>query len=79
MMRSKALSLIVTFPSTTQAMLMEAKCKEFNTPGRMIPIPGEISAGCGLAWKAEPVYREEIEQLIKDQGIQMEGMAEILF
>lgn len=78
-MRKKALTLIITFPSTTQAMLMEAKCKEANTPGRIIPVPGEISAGCGLAWSVQPVYREEVEQLIREQDIKMEGMTEILF
>lgn len=78
-MRKKVMTLIVTFPSTTQAMLMENKCKEFHTPGRIIPVPGEISAGCGLAWSAEPIYCKDIEQLILEQGIQMEGITEILF
>lgn len=78
-MRKKVLTLVITFPSTTQAMLMEAKCKEFNTPGRIIPVPGEISAGCGLAWSVEPSCREEVERLIREQDIKMEGMNEILF
>jgi hypothetical protein len=78
-MRKKVLTLIVTFPSTTQAMRMEMKCKEYNAPGRIIPVPGEISAGCGLAWSVEPIYRNKIEQLILEQDIQMESMTEILF
>lgn len=78
-MRKMVPTLIVTFPSTTQAMLMEAKCKEYNVPGRIIPVPGEISAGCGLAWSAEPAYLDEIKKLITDQGIMMEGIAQILF
>lgn len=78
-MRKKLLTLIISFPSTTQAMLMEAKCRETNTPGRIIPIPGEISAGCGLAWSADPIYRDEILKLMLEHGIKFEQMSELLF
>ena len=30
-----------------------------KVPGRLIPLPREISAGCGLAWRMLP---EEFEQ-----------------
>ena len=51
-MRKKELKLVVTFHTTADAMAMEKTCKEKNAPGRLIPVPRAISAGCGLAWCA---------------------------
>ena len=51
-MRKKELKLVVTFHTTADAMAMEKACKENNTPGRIIPVPRAISAGCGLSWCA---------------------------
>ena len=35
-------------------MAMEDYCHEQKIPGRLIPLPQEISAGCGLAWRMLP-------------------------
>ena len=53
-MREKKDSLLITFPSTTSAMAAECLFQERHLPGRLIPVPGEIRAGCGLAWKTDP-------------------------
>ena len=50
-MRNKREYVILTFHTTTDAMAMEAQCAEQSIPGRLIPIPREITAGCGLAWR----------------------------
>jgi len=60
-MLQKKPTLIITFATTTQAMAMEKFCTQHALPGRLIPVPREITAGCGLSWKARP---EEQEQLI---------------
>ena len=49
-MREKRLWLVVTFPATTAAMAMEILCEKAGLPGRLIPVPREITAGCGMAW-----------------------------
>ena len=59
-MRMKKKTWILTFESTTQAMAAEKYAMEQNLPGRLIPIPREITAGCGLSWKAVPEARDEI-------------------
>ena len=51
-MRKKELKLVVTFHTTADAMAMEKACKAEEVPGRLIPVPRVISAGCGLAWAA---------------------------
>ena len=60
-MLKKKPTLIITFATTTQAMAMEKFCLQQALPGRLIPVPREITAGCGLSWKARP---EEKAQLI---------------
>ena len=42
--------LVITYYTTTAAMAMEKICKEQGVDGRIIPVPGSISADCGLAW-----------------------------
>ena len=53
-MRNKRDYVIFTFRTTTDAMAMEAQCAKQSIPGRLIPIPREITAGCGLAWRIAP-------------------------
>ena len=61
-MREKQHRFVVTFRTTAEAMAMEKRCREAGVPGRLIPLPKEISAGCGLAWRMLP---EELAQLHK--------------
>lgn len=78
-MRKKELKLIVTFHTTADAMAMEKACREDNIPGRLIPVPREISAGCGLAWCALPDQRENILLVMEKKGIEQENLHEIIF
>lgn len=50
-MRKRKLSLVITFADTQKAMDCEKKCKDGGMGERLIPLPGEIATGCGLAWK----------------------------
>ena len=64
--------LIVTFDSTTDAMRMEKEAKAAGLPGRIIPLPTQISAGCGLSWRADPDDKEWLESFMKERGIKPE-------
>ncbi len=68
-MLKKTLSLIVTFQETVQAMAAEAYLQERSLPGRLIPVPREITAGCGLAWKAPPDQKELLCDSLNQAGI----------
>ena len=72
-MRMKKKTWILTFESTTQAMAAEKYAMEQNLPGRLIPIPREITAGCGLSWKAVPEARDEILTALEKAGCHWEG------
>lgn len=78
-MRKKELKLIVTFHTTADAMAMEKACREKNAPGRLIPVPREISAGCGLAWCALPDQRQQLLEIMDEKGIEQENLHEIIF
>lgn len=73
-MRVKVDSLVITFPTTSAAMACEEFCAKKDLPGRMIPVPGQISAGCGLAWKVSPADRPQMERELGAAGIEWSGM-----
>lgn len=77
-MRKKELKLVVTFHTTADAMAMEKACKERKVPGRIIPVPRAISAGCGLSWCAELSDRDRIVSMMKAVGIEEEEIHECL-
>ena len=71
-MVKKKPTLIITFATTTQAMAMEKFCAQQNLPGRLIPVPREITAGCGLSWKALPEHRERLLSALDEAGMKWE-------
>ena len=42
--------IIVSFDSTFDVMECEQLCLAAGVPGRIMPLPGSITAGCGLCW-----------------------------
>ena len=69
-MRKKTLKLVVAFHTTSEAMA--------GVPGRLIPLPTEISAGCGLAWCAELSDRERILPVLGSAGVTEEDVYECM-
>ncbi|WP_232619883.1 DUF3343 domain-containing protein [Parolsenella catena] len=66
-------ALVLTFPTTAAAMACEELCRHAGLPGRMIPVPGQISAGCGLAWKAAPQDQDALVSALAEAGVAVEG------
>lgn len=77
-MRAKELRLIITFDTTAQAMAMERFCKEHGLAGRLIPVPRQITAGCGLAWSAPPEKSQELGEMLEAAGISWNGWRELM-
>ena len=76
-MRAKSPKTVVTFPSTSDAMAMEAAAREHGIPGRIIPVPSQIDAGCGLAWCAEASDRDTLLKAASTYKLAYEGIFEI--
>lgn len=68
-MRVKKPTLVITFKTTTQAMAVEKYCQIHGLPGRIIPVPREITAGCGLSWKAAPADRDVLTAALEESGL----------
>ena len=66
--------LVITFYTTTAAMAMERLCKEQGADGRLIPVPGSITADCGLAWCAKNESEDELLALMVQHGIIPQGI-----
>lgn len=77
-MRERTEKCIVTFRTTTGAMAMERACKAAGVPGRLIPVPRSITAGCGMCWAAPPAAREAVEELVMKQGLDVDGIYAII-
>ena len=72
------MKLVITFHTTTDAMMMEQVCKENDADGRIIPVPRSISAGCGLAWCAKPESLDTLKELMEKHGIIPQEIQECL-
>lgn len=77
-MLQKKLCLVVTFDATAAAMAAEKYCLEKGVPGRLIPVPREITAGCGLAWKAKVDQEEAVTAALEAAGIAYSGVHRVI-
>ena len=68
--------VVFTFHTTTDAMAAESQCKDLG--GRMIPVPGEVTADCGLAWCAEPQLEEVLRSALNTAGIPVQGVYRLM-
>lgn len=56
---------VVTFPNTTAAMAFKVACESEEVPGRLVPIPQSLHAGCGQAWSAPLSTRTQLYALLE--------------
>jgi hypothetical protein len=77
-MRERQKKFVVTFHTTAGAMAMEKACKESGMPGRILPVPRTITAGCGMCWAAPLDARDSIEALVIARHLDVDGLYDIL-
>ena len=73
--RKRVPKVVVAFASTGDAMAVEAAAR--GVPGRMIPVPQTVSAGCGLAWCASAEERDALVQALEGAGLAYEALHEV--
>ena len=78
MMRAKRSYIVLSFRTTVEAMAWEKHCEAEHIPGRLIPLPRELSAGCGLAWRMEPAEYEQKKEQIHTFGIETDQSVELV-
>ena len=77
-MREKIEKFVVTFRTTAGAIAMERTCHATDVPGRLIPVPRSITAGCGMCWAAPLEARARVEELIVHERLDVDGLYAIL-
>jgi hypothetical protein len=77
-MREKTERYVATFSTTTAALAMEGACRAAGVPGRLIPVPRSISAGCGMCWSAPREAAAAVEELIVGEHLEVDGLYVIL-
>ena len=58
-------------------MHMQQAATMHRIPGRMVPLPGTIEAGCGLAWRTDLTQKERLKALTIELGIHTQGFYEL--
>ena len=77
-MRAKEACYVIAFHTTAEAIAFEKKAGEAGFPGRLIPLPRAISAGCGVAWKlTKKEAPEQMQELLDSFEIEYEEVYEL--
>ena len=77
-MLEKTFKKVFTFNSTTDAIAFERACKKDDIPGRLIPVPRVISAGCGICWSVPAEDGDKVEEFMKASEIRCSGIYDLL-
>ena len=72
-MIAKRTRLIAAFHTTAAAMAMESACARLGAPGRLIPVPRAITAGCGMCWAAPPEDGETVRDAAREAVVEVAG------
>ena len=66
--------IVIAFHTTAEALAFQKLAKASDLTGRLAPIPRQISAGCGFAWR-EPAGNEvALLELIDANGVDYESL-----
>lgn len=76
-MRVKEKKLVLAFATTFAAMKLEKAAKTAGLPGRLIPVPREITAGCGLAFCTELEQRSDVAGFLQENQLVVNGIYEV--
>jgi hypothetical protein len=66
----KEIRYIVTFYNHTGAMAFQKACMDNGVPGKLIPIPEQLEAGCGQVWSAPLTARKGLTALLEDPTLE---------
>ena len=63
--------LLLASDSTHFVMKLEKLLQNFQIWCRIIPLPSEISAGCGLSIRAELSDKDKIDKILEENNIEV--------
>ena len=56
----------------------DGKALAKGLPGRLIPVPRELTADCGMSWRAEVQDRAALAALTEAEGLEVDGFYELV-
>lgn len=65
---------IILFPSTHHAIRAEKKAKEHGFSIKLIPVPRHLSSDCGVCLRCSLDQRENLERVLQEEGVKIEGV-----
>ena len=65
---------VILFASTHSAIRAEKLAKEKGFIVKLIPVPRYLSSDCGVCLRFSWDQRSQIEETLKQAGVQMEGI-----
>ena len=74
----KSLQVVAVFATTSDAMAVDAAADAGLVPGRMIPLPACLSAGCGLAWSVPAEEGAALKEALEREGLAYESLNEVM-
>lgn len=77
MLGKKKRCFVAAFSTTSDAMAAEKALRSAGVQGRLVPVPRELSAGCGMAWACDPMSSEAVMSVLKQRSIIPEQQAEL--
>lgn len=69
---------VLSFYTTSDAIYAEKVFLSNDIAGRLIPVPRELSAGCGMAWASDVSLKESCLKALETAGIEPEDKADIV-
>jgi Putative Se/S carrier protein-like len=70
--------VVFLFASTHDAMTAETAVASAGIPGRSIPRPATLGAGCGIALRVAPADADRVASVLSEAGLPPAGRGTIL-
>ncbi len=65
------ITVIALFETTRAVLKCERLCKVASIQCKVIPVPRDLSAGCGMAIVLSEVDAERVENMLRDEAIEV--------
>lgn len=62
-------ALVLTFHTGTEVFAAKKYCLDHNIPVRIIPVPGKVTVGCGMALRAPAELEDSLPEDLMDANL----------
>jgi hypothetical protein len=77
--RKKTIWMVATFENTFKASKAAKILEEEGFEGGLIPVPREIKASCGTAWRGGKNDKDKVADTLNKNKIEYENIYEVAF